>query len=357
MPGKRVHFGDQLSAEDQPHPKRGRTEGPVPANTGLADVVNYYKIIPKQLANATEYFNPNAPVIPPHPTRMLIVGPSGKGKTDLLLNFIFKADNFDHIYIVAKSPKQPLLKYLKAKLGDKLTIYDRIDELPPVEEIKDENPKQILVVFDDCVMDKKMQPKICDYFVRGRPKNCSVCYITQSYFATPKTCRLQTSHVIMLRASNKKDLKMIVRDHAMDTEDDQVYEMYKDAVNQKDTEIPFFLIDTSTNNPNLRFRKGFGEAYVIEPEEDEVPHGDPTPCRDRKKFKAMKKDKQGADDVLGNLKEEGSEKDKETMAEVEDATLEQVARSFGRSGKRKRFPGSAQGKRGTWVAQLGERCA
>ena len=46
--------------------------------------------------------NPKWPYIPDHPCRILIVGGSGSGKTNVLLNLIEKQPHIDKIYLYAK---------------------------------------------------------------------------------------------------------------------------------------------------------------------------------------------------------------------------------------------------------------
>ena len=46
--------------------------------------------------------NENWPYIPDHPYRILIIGVSGSGKTNTLLNLINKQEDIDKIYLYAK---------------------------------------------------------------------------------------------------------------------------------------------------------------------------------------------------------------------------------------------------------------
>ena len=46
--------------------------------------------------------NPNWPYIPDHPYRMLIIGGSGSGKTNTLLNLINNQPDIDKIYLHTK---------------------------------------------------------------------------------------------------------------------------------------------------------------------------------------------------------------------------------------------------------------
>ena len=50
--------------------------------------------------------------------------------------------------------------------------------------------RKILLVFDDMIADminnKKLNPVVAEYFIRGRKLNISITFITQSYLRVPK---------------------------------------------------------------------------------------------------------------------------------------------------------------------------
>ena len=48
--------------------------------------------------------NKNWPHIPDHPYRILIIGGSGSGKTNVLLNLIEHQPDINEIYLYAKNP-------------------------------------------------------------------------------------------------------------------------------------------------------------------------------------------------------------------------------------------------------------
>ena len=56
--------------------------------------------------------NPKWPYIPDHPYRILIVGGSGSGKTNALLNLIHNHLDIDKIYLYAKDPYERKYQYL-----------------------------------------------------------------------------------------------------------------------------------------------------------------------------------------------------------------------------------------------------
>ena len=56
--------------------------------------------------------NSKWPYIPDHPYRILIIGGSGSGKTNALLNLINNQTDIDKIYLYAKDPYQTKYQYL-----------------------------------------------------------------------------------------------------------------------------------------------------------------------------------------------------------------------------------------------------
>ena len=71
------------------------------------------------MINFHEYTNENKkehslnwPYIPDHPYRILIIGGSGTGKTNALLNLINNQQDIDKIYLYAKDPYEDKYQYL-----------------------------------------------------------------------------------------------------------------------------------------------------------------------------------------------------------------------------------------------------
>ena len=61
--------------------------------------------------NRTEH-NKNWPYIPDHPYRILIIGGSGSGKTNLLLNLVENQPDIDKLYLHVKDPYETKYQYL-----------------------------------------------------------------------------------------------------------------------------------------------------------------------------------------------------------------------------------------------------
>ena len=64
--------------------------------------------------NKTEH-NPKWPCIPDHTYMIFIVGGSGSGKTNVLLNLINNQPDIDKIYLYAKDPDKAKYQYLNKK--------------------------------------------------------------------------------------------------------------------------------------------------------------------------------------------------------------------------------------------------
>ena len=62
--------------------------------------------------------NEKWPYIPDHLYRIIIIGGSGSGKTNALINLINEQNDFDKIYLYAKDLSEPNYKYLIKKRED-----------------------------------------------------------------------------------------------------------------------------------------------------------------------------------------------------------------------------------------------
>ena len=62
--------------------------------------------------------NEKWPYIPDHPYRILIIGSSGSGKTNTLLNLIKDQDYTDKIYLYVKDLSEPKYHFLIKKCED-----------------------------------------------------------------------------------------------------------------------------------------------------------------------------------------------------------------------------------------------
>ena len=181
--------------------------------------------------NKTKH-NKNWPYTPDHPYRILIIGGSGSGKTNVLLNLIDNQPDIDKIYLYAKDPYEAKYQYLINKRESvginhfndpkAFTEYsnDMHDVYKNIGEYNIDKERKILIVFDDMIADiinnKKLDSVVTELFIRGRKLNISLVFITQSYFKVPEGVRLNATHFFIAKIPNKRELREIAQNHSSD---------------------------------------------------------------------------------------------------------------------------------------------
>ena len=90
-------------------------------------------------------------------------------------------------------------------------------------------------------------------FIRCRKLNISLIFITQSYFSVPKDVRLISTHYLMTKINNRKELQNITINHSADIDYQDFIKIYRECIREP---YSFFKIDTTLSSSNpLRFRK------------------------------------------------------------------------------------------------------
>ena len=114
-----------------------------------------------------------------------------------------------------------------------------------------------MIVFDDMIADimanKKFQAIIKELFIRCRKLNISLVFITQSYFSVPKDVRLNSTHYLIMRINNKRELQIIVINHSANIDYNDFMKIYRECTNRP---FNFLIIDTTLPASNtLRLRR------------------------------------------------------------------------------------------------------
>ena len=68
----------------------------------------------------------------------------------------------------------------------------------------------------DIMTNKRFQAIIKELFIRCRKLNISFVFITQSYFSVPKELRLNSTHYLIMKIHNKRELQQITICHSAD---------------------------------------------------------------------------------------------------------------------------------------------
>ena len=201
--------------------------------------------------------------------RKLIVGGSGSGKTNALLNLINNQLDIDKIYLYAKDPYEAEYQYLinrREKVGlnhydDPKAFMEYSSDMQDVyKNIENYNPgknRKVLIVFDDMIADminnKKLNPIVTELFIRGRKLNISIVFITQWYFKVPKDVRLNSTYLFIMKIPNKRELQQIALNHSSDIDFKDFMKIFKKYTAEP---YPFLVNDTTLPSDDpLRFRK------------------------------------------------------------------------------------------------------
>ena len=208
------------------------------------------------------------------PFRMLIIGPSGSGKTNTLLNSIDKFHPIDKIYLYPKDTDEDKYQYLInkreqagiKKLNDPHAFIEHSNDMNDVlEDINNYNKKRdkkVLIIFDDMIADimrsKKFKAIIKELFIRCRKLNISIVFITQSYFSTPKDARLNSTHYILMKMGNKKELKSVAEENSGHLDFKDFLKIYNYCTNEP---YSFMMVDTRPTAP-VTFIKNFHKPLM-----------------------------------------------------------------------------------------------
>ena len=174
--------------------------------------------------NKTKH-NSKGSYISDYPYRISIIGGSGSGERNALLNLINNQLDIDKIYLSAKDPCEEKYQFLINKkqstglkhFNDHKAFIQYSNDIEGVyqniEEHNIDKKRKILIVFDymiaDMINNKIINPVVRELFIRGRKLNISIAFITQSYFKVPKDVRLNSTHFFIIKIPNKRELQQI----------------------------------------------------------------------------------------------------------------------------------------------------
>ena len=212
------------------------------------------------------------PYISDHPYRILIIGGSGWGKTNALLNLINNQSDIDKICLHVKDPYEAKYQFLITKRestglnhfndpkvfieysNDMQAVYKNIDEYNVDKERKK------LIVFDDMIVDMinntKLNSIVTESFIKSRESTISLVFITQSHFKVPKDVRLNSIHFFIMKIPNKRELQEIALNHLSEINFKDFIKIYKKCTAEP---YSFLVNDTmlASDNPFKIQKKSF----------------------------------------------------------------------------------------------------
>lgn len=224
-------------------------------------------------------------ILPEHPFRMYVVGASGSGKSNYVLNLLTRKDMyknyFDDIFVISPTAAHldPTYKALKlpkhhyfspTKDGDplngdkvlKLMADIQARELKAVDYNKNE-AKKILLILDDIVSFRKFThgPMLLKFAVMSRHWNVSMMILSQAYHRIPKPVRMQQTCITFFKGSNK-EIEVLTEDFMAPGMNKKSFaKMIHYATAER---FKFFFIDLHRGLYDSRYRKTLTELLSVD---------------------------------------------------------------------------------------------
>jgi len=219
-------------------------------------------------------------IIPRFPFSLMVVGQSGSGKTNLIMN-LFKnkdmyKDYFDEIILFAATGmSDDLFRHLGID-DDHIIEQNMTKELKHLiakldEEAKTkgpENMKKRCIIFEDATSEKKLQNSedfgAC--WVRNRHDAYSVVGSVHKYKGLHRTCRLNAAHKIIF-PTDLSDVALIVEDCCPSGMTKKQFTKAIEFAFTPEKDVPGmshpFLYINGKAPENIRFRKTFSKLIDL----------------------------------------------------------------------------------------------
>jgi hypothetical protein len=225
----------------------------------------WYEIINKKTGGAIGKKIPRDDAYQKHqiePTSQIcVIGATGAGKTTFCIEFLSRKQSWYEIIIFSASTvDEPIYNYLQ-KLNDEIRLIDNVDELPSIEDYKDDENKQNekLIIFDDVIgLPKKAMQKIKDFYMSSRKMGFTCILLSQNYTDVPIMIRRNISCYIIFKTNNPQTIGYILKSHSGEGDDlKTVKSMYVDATKKQGD---FFKIDFKQPE-DKRYSHNFTDFY------------------------------------------------------------------------------------------------
>lgn len=189
-------------------------------------------------------------------SRIALIGGSGTGKTQFLLNFLDRVGpKFYELYIYTTDTEEKLLSLLKSKIPEAV-ITNNIDDIPEISEFSEDKTHEKLVVFDDFItLNNKQMKKLEDYAIAGRKYSITSIFMAQNYRQIPKNITRNLNYIILFKLNDNTTLRSILYNHNIhDISKDKLKHFYNIATMNK---FNFLLLDLNAENKDIAYRHNF----------------------------------------------------------------------------------------------------
>jgi hypothetical protein len=188
--------------------------------------------------------------------RIGLIGGSGSGKTQFLLNFLDRVGaRFFEIYIYTTDPFEKLMLLLKKKIPEAI-ITNEIDEIPELSEFNNDTEREKLIVFDDFItLSHKEMVKLDEYAIAGRKFGFTSIFMAQNYRQMDKNIVRNLNYIVIFKLNDNTTLRNILTNHNIhDISKEKLKLFYNIATKEK---FNFLLLDLNPESKNIAYRHNF----------------------------------------------------------------------------------------------------
>lgn len=200
--------------------------------------------------------------------RCLISGPSGSGKSNVLMTILLHKVPMNAIYLCSRTSHQDKYQLLKILINSHNSSSDGVKKkkkkikyfevTPDTLEVSSKAIPDSVIIFDDCLSDN--QSKIAGYFQHARHKNISLFYLTQSYTKIPKSSGIRENfNYLLLFKMDLVNLRQIYTEHISDLQSFEQFKRMCTMAWSRDR-FSFITIDPENENPQCRYKIKFEEC-------------------------------------------------------------------------------------------------
>ena len=195
---------------------------------------------------------------------MLIIAPTGSGKSVLISNLIRRIyyHQFNKIYFCSSNVNDEGEVYDRAYDSIKFEperVFDDInDEIANYIKLDIENDDHFskkdfraLLVIDDLItsVQNKRHKDLIKFILKSRHLKCSILLVSHKFNMIPTVIRNNATDIIMFRTKSKQELQTIY-DNVIDLDEDKWVEFYEYATAEKHK----FLYAKLNKNPQLYYK-------------------------------------------------------------------------------------------------------
>ncbi len=218
--------------------------------------INFYEEIPREYLKPIATYKNQKQIGLDLPVRINVVGSSGSGKTQCVMNLIKFFNCFNRVYLFVGDDNEALYHYLidcvrKTCGKNNIFVSNTLDDVPEIHEF--DPSYNNLVIIDDLINEKNNKDiNALNLFTNGRKQNVSVIYVSQDYFKINKTLRKNCNVICLCRFDDQKDLQLILSKIKGNLSGDEMRRVYDYATSGGKQ---YFLTIDTNGNSQTKFRR------------------------------------------------------------------------------------------------------